>query len=117
MENRGSLIQIISDKIATRTRAEWEQIFRAHNCIYGRVQSPAEVINDPQAIANNFFVDIEHPAAGPMKVVASPAKIGKTPAVVSGPAPEIGQHTEEILMELGYSWEEIEGFSGAQVIR
>jgi len=80
------------------------------------MQTLVEVMNDPQAIANDYFPEYDHPGYGPMKIVASPVNLSETPATVREPAPEFGQHTEEILMEAGYSWEEIEAFQEEGII-
>jgi crotonobetainyl-CoA:carnitine CoA-transferase CaiB-like acyl-CoA transferase len=114
--NREELIHLIDEFLLTKTMAEWEVIFRRHNIIYGRVASPMEVFNDPQAIANNFFVDLHHPAKPDVKVVMTPVKFVQNPAEVRAPAPEIGQHTEEILLEMGYTWEDIAQLKARNVI-
>lgn len=105
--NCEELIRIIDEVMATKTQKQWEKLFREYNVIYGRVQSPMEVIKDPQALANDFFVDLHHPVATDVKVVMSPVKFIQYPAMVKASAPEIGQHTEEILLEQGYTWEDI----------
>jgi crotonobetainyl-CoA:carnitine CoA-transferase CaiB-like acyl-CoA transferase len=105
--NREELIKRVDEILATKTLAEWEAIFRANNVIYGRVQSPMEVVNDPQALANNFFVDLHHTVRPDMKTVMTPVKFVQNPSEVKAPAPQVGQHTEEILLTLGYSWEDI----------
>jgi len=105
--NREELIRLIDNVLATKTLAEWEVIFRQHNVIYGRVQSPMEVVTDPQALENNFFVYLHHPVRKDMKTVMTPVKFCQNPAEVKMPAPEVGQHTEEVLLGLGYSWEDI----------
>ncbi len=107
LENCEELIRILDEVLASRNREEWEKRFRENNCIYGRVETPVEVINDPQAVANGFFAEINHPVAGEMKLVATPVKFRQNPASVRTPAPEVGQHTEEILLDLGYSWDDI----------
>jgi crotonobetainyl-CoA:carnitine CoA-transferase CaiB-like acyl-CoA transferase len=114
--NREELIRLIDEILMTRTMAEWEIIFRQNNIIYGRVASPQEVVNDPQALANNFFVDLHHPVAPNLKVVMTPVKFVQNPAEVRAPAPEIGQHTEEILLEMGYTWEDIARLKATNVI-
>ncbi len=114
-QNSEELISIIDKILATKTRKTWERIFRKNNCIYGRVASPVEVVNDPQAIANNFFADLHYPERE-MKVVATPVKFCQNPASVRAPAPEIGQHTEEVLLGLGYSWGDISQLKDAGVI-
>jgi crotonobetainyl-CoA:carnitine CoA-transferase CaiB-like acyl-CoA transferase len=105
--NREELIHLIDEVLATRTLAEWEILFRQYNIIYDRVASPTEVVTDLQAQANDFFVDLQHPNSPETKVVMTPARFIQNPAVVKGPAPEIGQHTEEILLGLDYAWEDI----------
>ena len=107
LENCEELIRILDEVLASRNREEWEKRFRENNCIYGRVETPVEVINDPQAVANDFFAEINHPVAGEMKLVATPVKFRQNPASVRTLAPEVGQHTEEILLDLGYSWDDI----------
>ena len=65
-----------------------------------------EVIHDPQARANDFFVPLDHPTYGRMEILANPVKLSKTQATVR-PAPEFSEHTDEVLMELGYTRENI----------
>ena len=71
------------------------------------VQSTSEVVIDPQALANDFFVEIDNPVSGRLKIVNSPIKFHQNPSIPKGPAPQVGQQTEEILLELGYSWDDI----------
>ncbi|MFC2040879.1 CaiB/BaiF CoA transferase family protein [Chloroflexota bacterium] len=106
-QNCEELVRIIDEVLASGNREEWEERFREHNCIYGRIETTSEVITDPQAIANDFFAEILHPVAGQMKFVTTPVKFRQNPASVRTPAPEVGQHTEEILLDLGYSWDDI----------
>jgi len=106
-QNCEELIRILDEIFASKTRDQWEKRFKQHDCIYGRIQSPMEVIKDPQALVNDFFHEIDHPMAGPMRLVNTPVKFCQNPASVRDPAPEVGQHTEEILLEMGYSWEDI----------
>jgi crotonobetainyl-CoA:carnitine CoA-transferase CaiB-like acyl-CoA transferase len=67
-----------------------------------------DLASDPQVIANRYISDYEHAVLGKLKVVGLPVALSETPGQVIAEAPEFGQHTEEVLMELGgYSWEEI----------
>ena len=104
--NRKKLIYIIDEVLASKTRKQWERIFRRHNIIYGRVASPTEVVKDEQALANDFFPSLHHPDKG-LRVVATPVKFCQNPASVRASAPELGQHTEDVLLDMGYSWDDI----------
>ncbi|MDP2918974.1 MAG: CoA transferase [Dehalococcoidia bacterium] len=101
------LISLLDAIFATRTLAEWEPLLRENKCIFSRIQTPAEVTTDPQAAINGFFSTIPHPVAQELKLVNSPVHFQQNPARIKSHAPEIGQHTEEVLLEIGYSWEDI----------
>ena len=104
-ENSAALIAILDEVFLTRTLDEWKPRLAA--LPFAPAQTLLEVINDPQARANDFFVTFDHPTYGRIEVIANPVKLSKTPATVRMPAPEFGQHTEEVLLEHGYTWEDI----------
>lgn len=116
IDNHRVLFQIVEETFLSRTLAEWKTRLTEAGLPWAPVQTLPEVVSDPQARANDFFVAYDHPAHGKIEVVANPAKLSKTPATVRMPAPEFGQHTEEILLEHGYKWEDIEQFKGEGVI-
>jgi len=105
--NNAELIAIISDIVVKKTAKEWESIFMEKGLACSTYQGFQDVVNDPQAIENEFFAEVDHPSAGKIKMMSTPFKFSKTPAEIRTSAPAVGQHTEEILLELGYSWEEI----------
>jgi len=105
--NRAALIAILDDVIATKTEAEWQPIFDRHDCYWGRVQSVAEVVADEQARAAGAFQTTTLGSGAEAEVVANPVDFSETPSRVRGTSPELGQHTEEVLLEAGLSWEEI----------
>jgi crotonobetainyl-CoA:carnitine CoA-transferase CaiB-like acyl-CoA transferase len=115
-ENAKELIAIMDGKFATKTREEWFEIFKKEGIIYSPIQSPGEVVNDPQASANDYVIWFDHPVLGRTKVVGFPWNFSQTPASVRREAPEFGQHTEEILLELGYTWDDTTKLKDEKVI-
>jgi crotonobetainyl-CoA:carnitine CoA-transferase CaiB-like acyl-CoA transferase len=67
----------------------------------GPVNTYAEALADPHALARDMIVDLVHPGAGPIKALGVPVKLSDTPGAVDRPAPLLGQHTSEVLTELG----------------
>ena len=112
--NREELFSILDEAFMSKTLDDWKP--RLAGIPSAPIQNLLEVINDPQARANEFYVTLDHPAHGPIDVVAPPVKLSETPASVRTAAPEFNQHTEEVLLEAGYTWEEIEQFSKEGVI-
>ena len=116
IENHLALFNILEETFLTRTLDEWKVRLTSAGLPWAPVASLPEVISDPQARANDFFAAYEHPTHGPIEIVANPMHLSKTPASVRMPAPEFGQHTEEILLEYGYIWEDIARFKEQGVI-
>ncbi len=115
-ENRLALYEIVKDIFLSRTLEEWKQRLSEAGIPYGPRQKLSEVINDPQARANDYFIPFDHPTYGPIEVITNPIHLSETPASIRMPAPEFSQHTEEILLELGYTWEDIAQFKEARMI-
>jgi crotonobetainyl-CoA:carnitine CoA-transferase CaiB-like acyl-CoA transferase len=109
LANLQELYAILDEAFATKTNAEWMALLADADCICAPVASYEELLHDPQVLANEYIVEIDHPTRGRMQVVGAPWRFSETPAEVAAAAPELGQHTEEILQELGYSWEQISG--------
>ena len=110
VENGPALYQIMRDAFLTKTLDEWRPILNREEIPWAPEQTFREVANDPQARANDFFIPFDHPSHGRMEIIANPIKLSETPATVRLSAPEFSQHTEEILLEMGYSWEDIAQF-------
>ena len=118
-ENSAELVKIIDEVFATKTVDEWDQALRASEVdfIYAKVQSVEELEQDPQVIANDYITEFEHPVLGSVKMCNHPNIYSETPAGIWREAPELGQHTEEILIdELGYDWDDIQELREAGAI-
>ena len=101
------LVALLDGILASKTWAEWEKEFRAHDLIVSGNQTIAEILKDEQAVMNNFYTDIEHPVAGKTRLLNSPVQFSDTPAKITSAAPQIGVHTEEVLLAAGYTWEDL----------
>ena len=91
---------------ASRTYVEWCDLLRDSDSPWAPVQSAAEVARDPQVVANAYLVDLETDDGVPYTLASAPVEFDETP-VRPGRAPSVGQHTEEVMLELGLSWDEI----------
>jgi crotonobetainyl-CoA:carnitine CoA-transferase CaiB-like acyl-CoA transferase len=116
MENQSALFQILEGVFRKKTLAEWKERFDKVDLLWSPIQSPKEVIKDPQVIENDIIVPFEHPEFGQIKVVTNPVKLSQTPATIRRRAPEFSEHTEEVLLELGYSWDDIAQFKECGII-
>jgi crotonobetainyl-CoA:carnitine CoA-transferase CaiB-like acyl-CoA transferase len=101
---------------AARTRDEWGAIFDAEGVWWARVQHVHELVDDPQAIAARGFVEIPLADGSTAPMVATPVDFGGRSAEIREPVPELGQHTELVLLELGRDWEDIAALQEAGVI-
>jgi len=110
MMNNDELFTMVEQAMAKRTLEEWKPILDEHELIYAPVQDATDVAKDEQAWANDFFATVEHPTLGKIKLVANPIKLSKMPSSIKTTAPQSGQHTEEVLLENGYSWSDIARF-------
>jgi crotonobetainyl-CoA:carnitine CoA-transferase CaiB-like acyl-CoA transferase len=87
--------------------AHWIETLNGAGVPCGRVMNLSEVFADPQVQAQEMVLEIEHPGHGPVRMTGFPVKLSDTPCAVRLPAPELGQHTEEVLRGLGWSQERI----------
>jgi len=101
--------------MATRTTQEWLDVFEKTSVPINRVNSLDDLTRDPHLEAVGFWQIVEHPTEGKLRMPAFPANFSATPADIRRHAPRLGEHSEEVLREAGYSPEEIESLveSGA----
>ena len=105
--NNKELIAILDEIFASRTLEEWRPLLDAEGLIWAPAQTLTEAINDPQTLARQPFAELDHPSQGKIRLVDTPVKFSRSNVGVKGPAPELGQHTEEALLAAGYDWEQI----------
>jgi len=114
-ENGPEIIAILDAEFAKRSLDDWARIFARENVWWAPVQGCDEIANDPQVRAAGAVVPFA-PADGIGEQLATPIDFLGTPWRAGDTAPELGQHTEEVLLELGYSWDEIGGLKERSVI-
>jgi crotonobetainyl-CoA:carnitine CoA-transferase CaiB-like acyl-CoA transferase len=115
--HKAELIQAIAERLAERTAAEWEARFAEADVPCTRVRSVPEMLVDPQALLNGTLATVQHPTLGPIRLLGVPVRLAGTPGAPAGPPPEVGEHTEAILGEAGFSAPEIAGLREAGVVR
>lgn len=115
-QNSASLVSVLDDTFATKTYMEWKKALDEYGCVFGLIQTTSEVVSDPQAWESGIFTSIEHPTAGKTNLISAPGRFSKTPARVRTSAPEVGQHTEAVLLESGYTWDDIARLREGQAI-
>lgn len=116
-ENREEIGRLLDEAFSKKTRAEWQQLFREAKMRCDPCLTYDEVCAHPQLEANKMIHTTNHPTRGEVKMLGLPVKLEKTPGRPQGPSPLLGQHTEEILLGLGYSSEDIADLEAAGVIR
>ena len=117
-ENRIEVIRKLDEVFALHNRDYWaERMEMVGGIIWERVQDVWDLPKDPQVIQNTYIVDFDHPSLGEVKYLQTPIGYSTTPLETQRSAPELGQHTEEILIDtLGYSWDDIASYQDEGII-
>ena len=109
------LIPLLDERFATRTRAEWGDAFDRDDVWWAPVQTPEELLADPQAWAGGGFVEVPD-SGSTVTMINSPVDFVGTPGAPRAMPPEIGQHTDEVLAELGHDADTIAGLRASGVV-
>ncbi|MBP5989557.1 MAG: CoA transferase [Piscinibacter sp.] len=116
VRHRAVLVPLLAELMRTRTKADWLAALEAAKVPCGPINDLAEVFADPQVRARGMTVDLPHPLADHVRLVASPMKFSATPVQYRRPPPLLGEHTDEVLREAGLAGEEIAALRAAGVL-
>lgn len=105
--HRDQIFELTQLHLKEKSTEEWLAIFRENGIWVGPVYGYKELVNDPQIVHNKTFVEYEHPTEGLVKTPGFPYKFSQTPAEVYRGAPQVGEHTVEVLSEIGFTQGEI----------
>lgn len=116
VKNLSALVELIEDKTVHHTRQYWLEKFEAAGIPAGPINTYDEALSDPHALERDMVQELEHPVLGKIKALGIPVKLSETPGKLEKAAPLLGEHSAEILAELGYTSEEIAELKEKQVI-
>jgi crotonobetainyl-CoA:carnitine CoA-transferase CaiB-like acyl-CoA transferase len=116
MANRERLKALINDQTRRASVAHWIERLNRAGVPCGRVMTLADVFSDPQVLAQEMVLEVDHPDHGPVRMTGFPVKLSATPARLRRPAPELGEHTDQILAAAGYAPDQIAALREAGVV-
>jgi crotonobetainyl-CoA:carnitine CoA-transferase CaiB-like acyl-CoA transferase len=115
--NVGAIYARMRDIALTRTTAEWEKLLLSIDVPHTSFTRMADVTEQPHLKAVEMFPVLDHPTQGAVRVARPPTRFASTPAGISRPVPLLGEHTADILREVGFSDTEIEAMAAAKAAR
>jgi crotonobetainyl-CoA:carnitine CoA-transferase CaiB-like acyl-CoA transferase len=116
VRNRAELAALIEGITSQRPREHWLDLFDANDIPCGPINNYADVARDPQVLARAMVLETDHPTLGRLRTLGSPLKMSATPPDAGRRAPLLGEHTNEVLREAGYTDEEISSLRSAGAI-
>ncbi len=116
VEHRAALLAVLEPALAERPSAAWLGALEAAGVPCGPINDLRQVFDDPQVRHRGMRQEVEHPAGGRAALVASPIRLSGTPVALPSPPPTLGQHTDEVLAELGLPAAEVAALRAAAVI-
>jgi CoA:oxalate CoA-transferase len=117
LDNREALLPLLEKTFAGQPRSHWLAVLAAHDIPAAPVQTLLEFMDDPAVRHHGMVQEYEHPDVGHLRLMGQPLVFSATPAADPGPPPALGQHTDDVLRELGYPAEAIAGLRARGVIR
>jgi len=116
MANLVEMNNILKPVFSSRTVAEWEEAFHKANALFGPVLTIPQVLAHPQIEALGMVQSVQHPRIGKIPMLAPPIFMSETPGGIKRPPPMFGEHTAEILGEIGFSQSQVENFVEKKVV-
>ncbi len=116
VKNRERLAKEIESVTTTKTRAHWLELLEKEGVPCGPILDYQEVFADPHVRERGMVQEVEHPEAGRIRVVGPAVKLSETPARVTRASPTYGQHTAEVLGELGYTPDEVRALAADGIV-
>ncbi len=117
MENLEALVSILKPIIAEKSNDEWQELFSGAGALYGPLLNFAELFEHPQVVHSGLLQSVEHASLGEIPQLGPVVGMSDTPGEIKGPPPVLGQHTVEVLTEMGFSEDEIQTLEASEVIR
>ncbi len=114
--NPSQLTEILDEAFASQPLAHWRDVFDQAHITYGVVRHPSEAMTDPQLLANDIIVPLEGAGENLKHTISSPLKVHGVAKVPARRAPDIGEHNDEVLKELGFTSNDIEGLRAGGTI-
>ena len=106
----------MQERLTARTTGEWLDLLATEDVWCAPVQAFDRLVDDPQVAHNDLLTTVEHPNGGDVRVVGVPMRFSRTPGTVRRGPPTVGEHTDEVLADAGYSDEEIRAFHDDGVV-
>jgi crotonobetainyl-CoA:carnitine CoA-transferase CaiB-like acyl-CoA transferase len=116
VQNRHVLIPVLDEIVRQSSSADWLRRLRRHDVPCSNVNMLEEVFDHPQVQHNRMLLELAHPGVGRYRTTNNPVRMSRTPVQPHGHAPELGEHTEAVLSELGFAPDEIAAFVREQIV-
>lgn len=117
VKHREELVKLLNDKFKEKTVRDWVAIFEEVKIPVGPINKLSDILNDPHVKEREMVVEKDHPVIGQLKMLGIPVKLSRTPGEIKTVPPALGEHTDQVLKELGYSDADIAALKEAGITK